>query len=245
MTVPRIIYDNVLEDGKLFELKGEHFHYLVRIHRLKAGDRFYLLDKAGNDFLCEVVSIAKRTLFAYSYQTKNMTKPDYRIKLIFSLLKGDKNEFVVKAGTQMGVTEFQPIVSKRTVVRLDLEKAKEKVARLQKIAEDTARTSFLSFIPEVYEIKELNELTPNHNSFNIIFSEKKELPLIGTLEDSIRQAKDISVLVGPEGGIDDEEFSFLVKKGFKPVSLGDRALKAEFAFVFGLSVVTYIMRGRF
>lgn len=245
MTIPRIILNTTLEDGKLAEIKGEHYHYLVRVHRLKSGDKFYLLDKNRCDFLCEVVDISKNKLFAYCYLIKNLSEPDYKIKLIFSLLKGDKNEFIIRAGTQMGITHFEPIIMSRTIIRVDSEKAKEKTDRLRKVAEDTARTSFLSFIPNISDIKEFKKLSFDENAFHLFLSEKKGIPMISCFENEIRQSKNITVLLGPEGGIEEEEFNFLIEKGFKPISLGDRALKAEFAFVFGLSVVIYINRGRF
>lgn len=245
MTIPRIILYTILEDGNLVEISSEHYHYLVRVHRLKSGDKFYLLDKNRREFLCEVVDISKNKLTAYCFLFKNLSEPNYKIKLIFSLLKGDKNEFLIKAGTQMGITDFEPIITSRTIIRLDPVKAKEKVERFRKVAEDTARTSFLSFIPAVAEIKDIKQLSLEVNSLHLFLSEKKDIPLISSYENEIRQSNNITVLLGPEGGIDEEEFKFLIEKGYKPISLGERALKAEFAFVFGLSVVIYINRGRF
>lgn len=245
MTIPRIIINRTLQDGCLVEIKDESYHYLVRINRLKTGDKFYLLDDNQNDFLGEVVNIGKKSLTAYVFLIKKMLKPDYKIEAIFSLLKGDKNEFIIKAGTQMGLTDFTPVITKRTIVKLDKAKSVEKLKRLRSIAEDTARTSFLSFIPTVTEIKSLTELSTDNNTLKLIFSEQKALPLLKTFEKEIYDTEEISCFFGPEGGIEDDEYDFLIKKGFRPVSLGERALKAEFAFIFALSVITYIKRGSF
>lgn len=246
MTIPRIILKKILQDGELINLEGDHFHYLVRIQRLKVGEKFHLLDKIGNDFIAEIINITSKSLTAYVYLIKKTTPPDYKLSLVFSLLKSDKNDFIIKAGTQMGITDFTPIIMNRTITRPTGDKAAEKVLRLRKIAEDTARTSFLSFIPEVKEITTLHSINVESTSLKLLFSEKKGIPLLSSRENTIKMSKNITVFLGPEGGIEDSEYQILTEiKGFLPVSLGGRALKAELAFVFGLSVITYLTRGEF
>lgn len=245
MTIPRVIVKDELSDGKLIELSGEHFHYLCRVVRLKVGDKFYLLDNNSRDYIGEVINIDKNKLFAYVYQIREMAPPDYKIKVIFSLLKGDKNDFIIKTGTTLGITDFIPIISKRTIVNINDTKENTKVMRLKKIAEETARTSFLPFIPQVTKIRKFSEIDFDEPGLKLLFSEKKGLPLLKSLEADIANSKTIITFFGPEGGIEESEFGFLKERGFLPVSLGDRALKAEFAFVFALSVIIYIMRGRF
>lgn len=245
MTIPRIIIDHTVQDGSIIEIDDEHYHYLVRINRLKIGDKFYLLDDKKNDFLCEIIDIGNKHIVAYAFLIKKMHKADYSIGLIFSLLKGDKNDFIVKAGTIMGLTDFFPVITKRTIVKFDKTKASEKVTRLRNVAENTARTSFLSFVPSISEIKRLSDLSFDKNSLKLLFSEKKGLPLIKSIEHHIKESDAILTFFGPEGGIEDDEFDFFVSNGFMPISLGERALKAEFALIFALSVITYIKRGEF
>lgn len=245
MTIPRIIINQTISNGELLELKDQTFHYLVRVNRLKANDTFYALDASGAEFIGEIVNIKHNSLTSYMFLQKNFSAPEYQFSVYFGLLKGDKNEFIVKAGTQLGLTNFKPVITRRTVVKLDEAKKREKVERLSKIAEDTARTSFLTFIPKVDIIKNLDTLTFEDDALKILFSEKQGLPLLKTLAPEIKNAKNISAFFGPEGGIDENEYDFLLKQGFTPVSLGNRALKAEFAFVFAMSVLFYINRGEF
>ncbi len=245
MTIPRIIVDKVLTDGELITITGEQYHYLVRVNRIKSGEKFYLLDGSGKDFIGEVLDISNKSFTAYIFQIKTMKKPEYRVGVIFGMLKGDKNEFIIKSGTQMGITDFYPVVTKRTIIKMNREKVAEKLQRFSKIAEDTARTSFLSFIPEVHEITDLTMLTPEERGLKLLFSEKKGVPLLKTAEKKIVQEQNIFLFFGPEGGLENDEVDFLVHKGFEPISLGERALKAEFAFVFASSVVIYIKRGEF
>lgn len=245
MTTPRVIINQTIYNGELLEIKGQPFHYLVRVNRLKANDKFFALDANGAEFIGEIVNVTHNSLTSYMFLQKNFSAPEYHISVYFGLLKGDKNEFIVKAGTQLGLTNFTPVITSRTVVKLDEAKRRKKTERLNKIAEDTARTSFLSFIPKVEMVKSLDALTFEDDSLKILFSEKKGLPLLKTVATDIKNTKKISAFFGPEGGIDENEYDFIVNQGFTPVSLGNRALKAEFAFVFAMSVIFYINRGEF
>jgi 16S rRNA (uracil1498-N3)-methyltransferase len=63
-------------------------------------------------------------------------------------------------------------------------------------------------------------------------------------EKKIKDANKIIIFFGPEGGITEEEFSFLVEKGFNPISLGDRVVKAEIAVLYGASIIRFLKKGK-
>lgn len=241
MTVPRIIFGGRLADGALVTIDGENHHYLARVLRVKPGERFDGVDAAGREFLCEIVAVTAHEMQAYVFGKHAMDAPPVRpLSLVFGLLKGEKNELLLKFGTQVGVTAFHPCIMERTVLRLDKDKLASRVERFRRVVDDAARTSFITYVPSV----EASAIAPPppfpDGTVKLLFSERKGIRPLRELEREIAQSGGAAAVFGPEGGFEDVEHDALEAAGFVPVSLGDRALKAETAVLSGLAIITYL-----
>lgn len=243
MTIPRIIIKKLLTEGSIIEVCGENYHYLVRIRRLKVGKKFTCFDETGREFEGKITKIDNNKLIAEVSFLKKPGYPDYSLKLYFGLLKGEKNDLVINYATQLGATHIYPVVMERTIIKGDLEKFQKKHERFNKIARESARISYLSYVPYISEILYLKDVIFSQDEFMIVFSEKAGLVSLKNIEKELRNHDKITVFFGPEGGISEDEYDTLRQKGFSLISLGDRVVKAEIAITYAISVLKYIKTG--
>lgn len=241
MTITKIMVDNDIED-KFVEIKDNNFFYLTKVLRHKKNDIFFLIDRK-NYYLARIISIERDKLIAEIQESRQIKNVNFDINLYFGLLKGEKNDLIIKAGTQYAVRSFHPVLMRRTVVKPKLEDRIKKRERFQKVAENMARESFLGFIPDINPIEELKE-KDFYDELKILFYEGENIRKISDISIEIKKSKSVSLFFGPEGGIDKDEYDYLIDKDFIPVSLGERMLKAEFAIIAGINFVSYIKEGK-
>lgn len=244
MTVPRIFLKKLLTENEIKKIVDSNFHYLIRVMRLKKGDRFYCVDETGREFIGEVLSIQRNKLIAKFNYLKLDSGNDYDISLYYGLLKGDKNELVVSIASSIGITIIVPVNMERTIVKLEKDKVQKKMERLKKVAVESSRVSYISKEPVIEGVTNLEELTFPEDALKILFSEKMGLPNLVDYQDRIKRADKVILFFGPEGGITEREFDFLIYNGFYPVSLGDRVVKAEIAILYALSVIRFLKNGK-
>ena len=162
------------------------------------------------------------------------------IYLGFSLLKGGHDELVIQKGTELGVKEFFPFYSERTIILLKDEKEKQKrLDRFQKIAFGACEQSKRINAVSVHPIVSFSSLlsTPSDHRYIAYEAEAgnsdslwKELP-------KIKKGESIFILVGPEGGFSEKEVKEAISSGFKAISLGRRILRAETASIAASSLL--------
>lgn len=153
-------------------------------------------------------------------------EPRVELTLALALLRGERNEEVVEAVTQLGVARIVPFRSARSVVR---EMSEAKRARWARIAREAAETSRRGRVPEITAALEWRELLGALPSPVIVaWEEERERTLAAALRD-VRER--ISLVIGPEGGLTSDEIAFARERGATIVSLGRRTLRAETAAI--------------
>lgn len=220
-------------------LRGEHFRHLA-VLRVRIGDELTLCCGDGYDYICRIESMDKeQARLRLTERRESEGEASISVTLFFSVLKGDKNEWVVQKATELGVAEIVPLIT-RYVQAHD---RAPKTERLQKIAREAAQQCGRGRIPVVRSAISFAELLPRLSSFDeVIFPyEKASEPslrayLRARADKTVRRA---AVIVGSEGGFADEEASALQDKGVVPVTLGKRILRAETANVAVLSALFY------
>lgn len=222
-------YFGVVSSG-VAHLEKEDEHHALNVKRLRL-DEEVEISEGGKTYLCRANSL--HPLHFAVVKEVESREPNLRLSLAFSMLKGDNNELIVLKGTEIGVSEFLPFVSKRTII--PLEAANKKAKRLRKIAKEGAEQCRRGLIPEVNEAKTLRELDFSAYPTKLFAYEEEALTGKSLLSAEIEG--DCLLIVGPEGGFTPEEASYLIESGFVPVSLGKRILRAETAAIFGCSVL--------
>jgi 16S rRNA (uracil1498-N3)-methyltransferase len=244
MTKPRVFINKLLKEDDILNLNGEEFHYLARVRRIKVDDEFLCVDETGREFKGVVLKITNKGLTARFNFLKKSEIVNNGIILYFGLLKGEKNEFVINMATQIGVSKIVPLIMERTIISIDGEKILKKLDRFKRVAKEAARVSYLSEPPLIEEIKTLDKIEFHRDDLKIMLSEKTGLKLLSDYKEEIKKTKTLSLFFGPEGGITEGEFKMLNEKGFIPVSLSERVVKAEIAILFTLSVINFLRMGK-
>ena len=219
------------------ELKGNERRHLADVLRARVGERVILCPGDGKDYTYKTVSFAKdRVTLAYVSESENTTEPFLDLCVFCALLKGDKTEFAVQKLTELGVKRIQPFVSEYTVQR------SEKKDRLVKAAHEAAKQCGRAVIPEIGDVVSFDEITDMLGDFDkTVFAYEAAYSGGTRMKDAIcGSERSVALVVGPEGGFSKNEAQTLVRKGYSPVTLGKRILRAETASVAAAAVILYM-----
>lgn len=155
------------------------------------------------------------------------------------LPKADKMEYIIQKTTELGVKRIIPVKMERCVAKINDKDKINKIDRWRKIAEVAAKQSQRDTIPVIDEIIKLNDINIDKYDVFIIAYEKEKNISIKNLLQKNKQSKNIGILIGPEGGINEKEIKLLQEKGGKLVSLGERILRTETAPIALISMIIY------
>ena len=220
----------IRDDGA--ELGGTQARQIATVLRLKAGDEVTLI-AAGREHDVVIGAVSASRVSGRVTRTRDAQgEPRVPIALGLPLLRGDRSEEVVEAVTQLGVSRIAPFVSARSVVRA-LPDAKRR--RWERIAREAAETARRGRVPEVEPLRRWDEL---------IAALRPPLLVAWERETGMRvryavpaNAPALALVVGPEGGLTEDEIVQARKRGAVTVSLGARNLRSETAAVSLVSLV--------
>jgi len=226
-----------ISDG-MVRLEGACARHMTRVLRMAEGDEFVVLDGAGNSWKAVIREMehggsVRAALMGESHE---WPEPSCGVTLYQSLPKGDKMDLVVQKCTEVGVRSIVPVLSARSVVRLEggrnATRAAARVERWRRIAREAAEQSGRRVIPWIEEVTPLESCHPSPGSLFLVLWEDESPGSGRRLRDALpreRCAAGVSILVGPEGGLTADEVRLLVSRGAVTVSLGPRILRTETA----------------
>ena len=232
----------ITELGKdVFWLRDSERDHLAKVLRLSPGDIIVGFDNTGMEYTGVIVKIEDKSVTCRVLSTDH---PDVEahttIYLVAGLSKGEKMEWVIQKGTELGMAGLIPLRTKRSIMHLEGSKAQDRVVRWQKIASEAAKQSHRVQEPKIYEVcdwKDLAEQLPPDTQWLIPYEEELTQRLATVLK-SLDAERPIAILIGPEGGFDQTEVALAQEKlGAKSVSLGPRILRTETAAVATLTMV--------
>lgn len=206
---------------------GESRH-LLEVLRAKVGDRFTVFDM-DREAVAEVVELGPPVRYRILEERRPKREVGVEVALYPALLKGDKLAEVVRAATELGATRIQPLITRNAVPK---EMGEGKLKRLQAIAVEAAKQSGRLRVPEVLPPIPLKAL-PKVEQGMVAHVGARSL-----VREVLDLGKSLALAVGPEGGFAEEEVEFLQEKGFTPVFLGWRILRAETAAIALLALCT-------
>lgn len=235
----KTFYSNEKLDDAFLISGGEMVH-LFKVYRLNVGDRINVICDDEFIYECEIINISKDVVKA-KILNQQLNKANIKTSLtVFQCnLKADKMEYLVQKLTEIGAKSFVPVLSKN-VVKTELKKD-----RLLKIAKESGKQSGRSVGVEIEEIISFDEMLGRFKNFDKIFvaHEKEKSTSILSAMCGIT-GQNCAILIGPEGGLDDEEVKKCVQNGAKVFGLGERILRAETAAVC-LSAIALAQMGEF
>lgn len=213
-------------------------HQLRRVLRLKAGAVITLLDGSGAAFATRIESLEKgRASGIVVGREAVLSEPSVRLTLYQCLPKGDRFEWILQKGTELGVSRFVPVISKRTVVRKK-ERLLPKYERWTSIVREAAEQSRRGKLPEVLAPLTLEEVLESEFDLGLLAWEEAGKSSIA-LQRIAPDTAAVSLIVGPEGGITKDEAAAALAKGWQAISLGPRVLRTETAAIAAAAIVMH------
>jgi 16S rRNA (uracil1498-N3)-methyltransferase len=228
--------------GPTVLVEGDRFHYLARVLRLGQGDELEVFDGKGHAFAARVEAVGEASATLRLGEPRVQAK-SRRLTLIQGLPKGDKLEWILQKGTELGAAAFAPVSTARSVVKLSAEKSAEKLQRWIRIVEEAARQCARRDVPEVLGVLPLIEAVralPSGTLTLVLDEEERSRSLAQAVAGAREPGTPIALVIGPEGGLDRSELAALVALGATPVTLGRRVLRTETASLAALAILLHL-----
>ena len=238
----RFFVDNCSDIKDNIIIDGSDVNHIKNVLRLRCGEHILVSNGNGMDYECSVVEIDTDTVTAKVLDVfKNAAELPVNITLFQGMPKQDKLELIIQKSVELGVREIVPVITKRSVVKIDEKKAGKKIERYNSIAESAGKQSGRGIIPEVKEFMTFKQAIEYAKTLemNIIpYEEAEGMAYSREVIKDIKNHKSLGIFIGPEGGFAKEEVELAMSMGAKCITLGNRILRTETA---GLAVLSIIM----
>jgi 16S rRNA (uracil1498-N3)-methyltransferase len=234
-TTPVFLVDG-LPAGDTGVLDGPEGRHAASVRRLRVGEELVLADGRGGRALCDIEAVDRDTLRLKVRERTHEPPPQPRVVVAQALVKGDRGELAVELATEAGVDAIVPWRASRCVARWDEGPRGDKaLAKWRNTVREAAKQSRRAWVPEVAEPVTTAGLAA------LVGKAAKAMVLhesaAGRLADDLPREGDLLLVVGPEGGISDEELAVLTDAGAVAVRLGPSVLRASTAAAVALGAI--------
>ena len=226
--------------GDTLRLTGENFQH-ARVLRLKPGERMLVCDGQGREALCAVRQAGASEMELEVLERREAeTEAAVRVSVYLAFPKADKLEHVIQKATELGAYEIVAFPSARCVSRPDEKSLGKKLERWQKIAASAAEQSGRGRIPQVITLGSFKEALERGKQADkaLLFYENEQAMTLRMALETVHY-ETVSLLTGPEGGLEEAEVAQARGAGFQVCTLGKRILRCETAPLCALSAVMY------
>lgn len=222
-------------NGDLFFLRDGDLHHISNVMRMKSGD-FVEVVYENVLYKCKV-DFNKGVNVIFDSIIDSGQNDFMEVVLIVPVLKEQKMDFILQKSTELGVSRIIPIVTERTIVKVD-EKELKKIERWSKIVKEASEQCKRYTIPVIDNVKQIKDLVFD-DGVKFVCSTLKNQKNIKNLMHNLNECAKMYIVVGPEGGLSMNEESKLNELGFVSISLGNRIMRVETVPIFVLSVLNY------
>ena len=236
MRLNRIFCEGPLTLGGEVKLPAAGAYHVARVLRMREGAPLILFDGIGGEYQAEITRVDGDAVSAkLIHQTPGTAESPLKVTLVQGVSRSERMDWTLQKATELGVTSIAPVLSARSVVRLDEKQAAKKQAHWHAIVIGACEQCGRTRVPNVATP------VPLRNYFTNVKKEGLRLVLSpsapGSLAGLASLPNKVELLIGPEGGLDDDELNAARAAGFTPVRLGPRVLRTETAAVVALSVL--------
>lgn len=238
------VNEEQIRDNEI-DIINDDINHIKNVLRLNIGDKIEICNMSNSkNFLCEITELNSEFVrCSVLEEIETNSEPNVYLHIFQGLPKADKMETIIQKCTEIGISEITPVIMKRCVAKLDDKTSSKKNLRWQKIAEVAAKQSKRDKIPQVnfpISIKNIYEKIKNYDIVLVAYEDEKNTNIKELLKElKPREKLNIAVVIGPEGGIEENEIEELKDIGAKVVTLGKRILRTETAPIVIASIIMY------
>lgn len=237
MRLTRVYVDEPVTAGKRLVVAGSAANHIARVLRLRSGDALTVFDGSGGEFGARVEEFRKDAVVVSVAEHRTLDRESpLSLTLAQGISRGERMDWIIQKATELGASRIVPVFTKRSVVRLDDKQAERKLQHWRAIAVSACEQCGRNRLPDVAPPVDFFDVLPaglSPGETRLLLSPTGDLR-IDDLEDV---GKGITVLIGPEGGLEDVEQEAAVAAGFQAVRMGPRVLRTETAAIAALTII--------
>jgi 16S rRNA (uracil1498-N3)-methyltransferase len=254
MRLTRVYVDAPVAAGKRVVVEGSAANHIARVLRLRSGDSLTVFDGSGGEFGARIEEFRKEAVVVAVEEHRPLDRESpLPLTLVQGISRGERMDWIIQKATELGASRIQPVFTKRSVVRLDEKQAQRKLQHWRAIAVAACEQCGRNRIPDLAVPLDFFDMlagdpsgrtgpaggtgpagrTDSADSTRLLLSPTGDL----RIDDLQDVGKGITVLIGPEGGLEDLEQEAAVTAGFKAVRLGPRVLRTETAAIAALTII--------
>ena len=225
-------------NNKELKLDIDDIKHIINVMRMKENEVFEIVYNK-TIYTCKITHIDKKDVkYEIIKEDKKERNRKNKVIIACSLIKEQKMDYLLQKATELGVDEIIPLISQRTVVKVN-DKKDNKLVRWNKIVKEASEQSFRIDIPKIQEITRLKDIIKYDGDIKIVCDTLEMSKNIKKVLQDSKKSDTILIVVGPEGGFTKDEVNYLSNNGFIRTSLGNNILRAETVPLFLLSVINY------
>jgi 16S rRNA (uracil1498-N3)-methyltransferase len=233
-----------LPDFESPALIGDEAKHCAQVMRHHVGDTIRVFDGNGTEATAEITAISSKRVEIHLGDQQRTPPPAVSISLVQAVPKGANMELIIEKAVELGVNAIYPVLTERTVVKLDVKDSLKKQEKWQRVALEACKQCGQNRLPKVHVPKPFLEVLrelPAHEVKIIaaIQSDSKSVKAIL----STSNPKSAALCIGPEGDFTPAEYTAARASGFAPMTLGPLVLRVETAALFAVSVLSHELRG--
>ena len=237
MRLTRVYVDEPVTAGKRLVVAGSAANHIARVLRLRSGDALTVFDGSGGEFGARVEEFRKDAVVVSVAEHRTLDRESpLSLTLAQGISRGERMDWIIQKATELGASRIVPVFTKRSVVRLDDKQAERKLQHWRAIAVSACEQCGRNRLPDVAPPVDFFDVLPaglSPGETRLLLSPTGDLRI-----DGLRDVgKGITVLIGPEGGLEDVEQEAAVAAGFQAVRMGPRVLRTETAAIAALTII--------
>ncbi|TBW50757.1 16S rRNA (uracil(1498)-N(3))-methyltransferase [Marinobacter halodurans] len=238
MRIPRIYSPVTLVAGQEIELDAHAANHVGRVLRMQPEQAIELFNGDGYDYPATLTEVGKKAVWArVGEPVANAAESPLRVHLGQVLSRGDRMDYAIQKSVEMGVARITPLVSDRCEVKLKGDREDKRLRHWQQVAISAAEQCGRAVVPVIEPVSTLADwfAATGEDDLRLVLHHRTEQSLTG-----LATPTRLALLVGPEGGLNEEEIGAAEQVGFIAAALGPRVLRTETAPVAALAICHWL-----
>lgn len=239
----RIFVPQPLVPGELASLPPAAVSHVVKVLRLRSGAPLTLFDGRGGEYAATLQAIERRSATALVGEHRQIERESpCHTTLLQGLARGERMDWILQKATELGVSRIIPLVTRRSVVQLDEARSESRLAHWQGVINAACEQCGRNTLPQIHPPLALPEacaklVAERTSATRWLFAPDARRTLASAVGELDATSPVVQILIGPEGGLDEEEVALAEHGGFTALRLGPRILRTETAAVTALAAL--------
>lgn len=234
MRIPRIFHPEQLQANSRVALDDSAARHIAKVLRLVENSPLILFDGYGGEYPATIVGISKRSVEVELSQRVDVdVESPLHITLAQGVSKGDRMDFTIQKAVELGISRIVPLNTERSVVNLKGERQEKKMAHWQGVIISACEQCGRNTLPVLLPMQSLSSwLTHKLDGTGLLLDHRASNTV-----SSLAQQRELTLLIGPEGGLSEQERENAYKAGYQGFRLGPRVLRTETAALTALAAL--------